>query len=81
MGNIKKRIEILNDMYKDKVDVFIFGPGNKWYGHQGAIFTIEGLIKNKVMLKLVGSKRPPSSRKQYGKQNLRNEFKCPNCRR
>ena len=23
MGNIKKRIEILNDMYKDKVDVFI----------------------------------------------------------
>ena len=23
MGNIKKRVEILNDMYKDKVDVFI----------------------------------------------------------
>ena len=23
MGNIKKRVAILNDMYKDKIDVFI----------------------------------------------------------
>ena len=50
MGNIKKRVAILNDMYKDKVDVADFGPGKRWNRYQSNVHFTERLMILKAII-------------------------------